>query len=102
MKDNIFKFGEALLESGDLDPIYIMLDRSELDLNAKKKWCLVYWCFYHAGVASKVTEANNFWAEMYASHLYAPRGKERRHFRGDASAECILYLKQKYPNPVVP
>jgi len=97
---NVYDFGSQLLETGDLDPIYIMLHEGGLGPNTLKRWCLAYWCFYHAGVSSKIAEAPDFWAAMRQGQTDKwPRGTERRHFRGAASANAIEHLALLYPKP---
>lgn len=87
------QFGRQLVQTGDLDPIYTMLQGAQLDRGTLKRWCLAYWMFYHAGVASKVAEAPDFWAAVQrAQDEKWPRGTERRHFKGKASQQSILML----------
>jgi hypothetical protein len=93
-------FGRALLDSLDLDPIYVMLARSGLDRPALARWCLAYWCYYHAGVASRVADAPDFWGAMArADREKWPRGAERRHFRGAAAAAALDALARRFPRP---
>jgi len=97
------KFGQHLLETGDLDPVYIMLVESGLhrDPPRLQRWCLAYWCFYHVGVASRIAEASprQFYRLMkQADRQRWPRGAERRHFRGRTSANGIDCL-HKFGSP---
>lgn len=91
-------FGQLLIRTGDLDPIYIMLTKArqdnKLDDNTLKRWMLAYWCYYSAGVASRIAESNNFYKEMWmAYHKNWPRGHERRHFRGEAAVKALRHLE---------
>lgn len=98
------QFGRQLLDTGDLDPIYIMLCKSRMDLNLLKRWCLAYWCFYHAGVASAIAEAppSSFWKMMKkADQDKWPRGKERRHFRAANSANALDSMSASSPTAIV-
>lgn len=99
---DIVTFGRALIDTQDLDPIYTMLYNSGLEKPFLKRWMLAYWCFYHAGVACKIASAEDWYKEA-KSGLSGPdkfpRGKERRHFRGDASVKSLAYLEKHYPNP---
>lgn len=91
------KFGNHLLKTEDLDPVYTMLHSYDMDENTLKRWCLAYWCFYHTGVASRIAEAGStkFHDMMrVAQNKKWPRGKERRHFRGEASNKAIKYLRK--------
>lgn len=94
------EFGTALLDTEDLDPIYVMLYRAKLDKNQLRRWLLAYWCSYHAGVSSKIAEADNFYSELWKFHKEKwPRGRERRHFRGTAAEGAISWLKAAFPKP---
>jgi len=99
----VLMFAHDLLTTGDLDPIYVMLSRSELDRDQLRRWCLGYWMFYHAGVASALSEARDgqaFWATVQrAQDLKWPRGTERRHFKGAQSQRAIDELRVRHPDP---
>jgi hypothetical protein len=104
-------FGAHLLATGDLDPIYIALVKlfrhPAGSMPALKRWLVAYWCFYHAGQASYISEAEGeeFWARMRActkNEELSPigqrwqRGHERRHFRGEAASKAIRTMMGKY------
>lgn len=96
------EFGKRLIETGDLDPIYLMLNAGIKDESLLARWCLAYWMFYHAGVASKIAEAESgrFWDLcMGAEDKKWPRGTERRHFRGQAARLAIVSAYNKHPSP---
>jgi hypothetical protein len=105
-------FGAELLRTGDLDPIYVMLNSAGLTQEQKIRWCLAYWCFYHAGFASYATDAETnyeFWARMKhaAENIIPapgaigrwPRGGERRHFRARTAINAVDWLTALYPDP---
>lgn len=107
-------FGAHLLKSGDLDPIYIALVRAiqagDYTVAQVYRWLLAYVCFYHAGVASWMSEHEGaaFWAQMYKAAENEreapvggrwPRGHERRHFRGKLATEAVDLLSVRYPEP---
>ena len=103
----IEEFGRHLIESGDLDPVYIALPKAMDNTAQMYRWLIAYWCFYHCGVASHMSEheGNAFWTEMLrAAHnsLEAPvggrwpRGHERRHARGDQGVKMVTHLRQLY------
>ena len=95
---DIEPFGEVLLKTGDLDPIYIMLHRAKLAPDLLHRWIVAYTCFYHAGVASQLAEAGGW--EPYTNALAsAPRGTERRHFRGEAAVKAVADLSTRYEAP---
>lgn len=101
----VIAFGRALIISGDLDPVYIGLVNSDFiihDFKRLARWLLAYWCYYHCGVSTEVSakEGWEFWTAMReADERKAPRGRERRHFRGETSRKAIQYLSENYPQP---
>jgi hypothetical protein len=104
---NIYDFGAHLLETGDLDPVYIALNKAELDPAHLARWLLAYWCLYHCGAASWLSEQEgaNFWGNLIIAadnQLPAPtggrwpRGSERRHFRGEASIRAVVGMRERF------
>lgn len=101
-------FGERLIKTGDLDPVYIMLyegQKTELMSRAQlERWCLAYWCCYHVGVSSWIAEQppERFFSALsdVASNgtRVFPRGTERRHFRGDNAFALVEGLELRYRN----
>ena len=93
-------FGKNLLETGDLDPVYIGLNKLELLPEQLHQWLLSYWCFYHAGISCQISglESVDFWHYLlfWASRPAAPRGIERRHFRGFAAQKAVHWLQETY------
>jgi hypothetical protein len=94
-------FGRALFTTGDLDPVYLMLEGAQLDRAALQRWCLAYWMFYHVGVASWLSERTGpeFWDAVeagLAGEEQFPRGTERRHFRGNAARQAVSYLRRRW------
>src|SRR5690606_6511443 len=99
MKTNyhLIEFGYDLVQTGDLDPVYIVLYNSDLSVEELRRWLLAYWCFYDMGTASWINSSRFYWTRMEhaaRSKVY-PRGKERRHFRGNSAIKSIADLKQK-------
>lgn len=93
------EFGSRLVQTGDLDPIYTMLNASKLPDTTLKRWCLAYWMFYHAGVASLIANAKpeDFWRMVWrAQNEKWPRGTERRHFKAENSRKAIEYLQEHF------
>lgn len=89
-----------MLATRDLDPVYCLLADSDLGPAGLRRWCLAYWCFYSAATASRVLDAPDYWAAMReADRARWPRGPERRHFRGAASARAIGWLAARFPTP---
>lgn len=99
---NAIDFGRRLIETGDLDPVYNMLDNQramgQMELS---RWCLAYWMFYHPGVASKVTEMYDYWGALKDSLQTEPRGTERRHFRGQKALDAIDWFERSGVRPAI-
>lgn len=100
-----FTFGTNLLETGDLDPVYIGLDKLNLSPGQLAAWLVSYWCFYHAGVSCMLAEKttwDSYWEFMsqIATMKAAPRGIERRYFRGEKAGKAVEYLRNRYGNPI--
>jgi hypothetical protein len=105
---DIYTFGEHLLKSKDIDPVYVVLNNSGWSTELKARWCLAYWCTYHVGVASYVAahEApTEYWwtlGEVAQNVKQAPgggrwpRGKERRHWRGGQAISSFEDLMRRY------
>lgn len=104
----IEQFGEALLKTQDLDPIYNALHKLELPILQLRMWLTAYWSFYNAGVACHVSESadmRQFWNRMsIVAHNTEPtpfgtrwpRGQERRHCRGAAAVKMTEALEDRY------
>jgi len=98
---NAVEFGRALVETNDLDPIYVMLNRAELDWDTTARFSLAYWMFYHPGVAARLAEPDeDFWegCQLALDNRW-PRGSERRHFRGALAQSALDDLWTKYSTP---
>ncbi len=103
----IEEFGRHLIASGDLDPVYIALPKAIPDTDQGYRWLISYWCFYHCGAASYMSEqeGNNFWNIMMTAAKNElptpdggrwPRGHERRHARGGQGVRMVADLRAKY------
>ncbi len=112
---NILSFGEDLLWTEDLDPLYVGLRRLGLPPRQLHRWLVAYWCFYHVGAASWLSEhaGSYFWTMMKIAGqnelppiTYGiqaaprwPRGAERRHFRGQACVNALEKMSAMHPMP---
>lgn len=99
---DIYEFGRKLLETRDLDPVYVLIHQAKFTPIQLRNWLLAYWCFYHCGTASWITEQgdrfgrNGYWLAMQraaASSDYS-RASERRHFRGIAACDSVQWLQE--------
>lgn len=102
-------FGEILLTTGDLDPLYIALHRAELGAQHLRRWLFAYWCCYNAGAASWISEQEDYWPTMQRMAanetptplgLRWPRGHERRHFRGAAAVKAVTSYQDRTPEAI--
>lgn len=101
-------FGAHLLASGDLDPVYIALNRVGWDEEQRARFLVAYWCTYHVGLSCWFSEQSDdlFWAWLLIAAANEkpcpiggrwPRAPERRHWRGHNSTSCVIDLAGKYP-----
>ena len=92
---DVIEFGRKLLETNDLDPVYVVLWGAQLPEDKLKKWLLAYWCFYHVGTASWIADHRDYWQamELAAGSKEWPRAHERRHFRGKNATNSVAFLK---------
>lgn len=93
-------FGADLILTYDLDPIYPMVVAADMDDDMRKRWCLAYWCYYHAGVSSSIAErpSKYFYDCMRGCAIdKCPRGMERRYFYGDLAWNTIEKLEEFGP-----
>jgi hypothetical protein len=90
-------FAVNLLETNDLDPVYVMLWEAEFDNKQLTQWLVAYWCLYHVGAASVLSESEDFWNDLARAcrGTNFPRGVERRHFRGDIATESVKFLRRE-------
>lgn len=110
---SIETFGAHLLDSGDLDPVYIALHKMELPEPQLRRWLVAYWCLYHVGAACHLSEieGRDFWMALRAAAINDvavapapveggrwPRGSERRHWRGEQAKKAVGTLAGRYLN----
>lgn len=107
---NIYDFGQHLLDSEDLDPVYVALvhcRETQWEDDQLFRWLVAYWCWYNCGVASYMSEleGSDFWrAMMKAAKNEKPaphggrwgRGHERRHARGAQGIKMVEELRKRY------
>lgn len=106
MNTEVLEFGEALVKTGDLDPVYIYLDAQEKqgwDKQQLKRWVLAYSMYYHAGVANYASclVSHDFWSFCRLGIPHFPRSEERRHFRGKTATEAIELMSKYVPESIV-
>lgn len=105
---DIIPFGESLIKTEDLDPVYIGLYGAQLPRPQLYRWLLAYFCYYHAGVASFISEAEGakywYWMKIAAGNVQPsplgerwPRAAERRHFRGEKCVRAVEWFAVAAP-----
>jgi hypothetical protein len=105
LKMDVRTFGDLLITTRDLDPAYVGLWGANLPRPQLARWLLAYWCFYHVGVASWMSEREGwkFWEVMEVAARNEsgppvgdlqrwPRAAERRHFRGQKCVDAVTWF----------
>lgn len=96
MAGEFIGFSEDLVATEELDPVYCMLYKAKSSLgdDTVKRFMTAFYMFYHVGVASQLAEtpSNKFWAKVGDIYSTAPRGKERRHYRGMVGTNSITSI----------
>lgn len=81
----------------------MVLHNAKLEERQLHRWLIAYWCFYHVGTASILSEVKDeiFWKTLKDVTIGTafPRGTERRHFRGLNADKSVSYLASSYSNP---
>ncbi len=114
-KLGVKEFGDRLIATRDLDPTYAGLRGmrdNEMGEAQSCRWLLAYWCFYHVGLASWLSEQEGakFWDWMriaaenqthapVADRGRWPRAAERRHFRGQKCVDAVEWLRSNNRHP---
>lgn len=104
-------FGEELIMSCDLDPVYVAVRYGGLRGHAQLCRLLVaYWCLYHLGAAARLSELpeKKFWKQLGAAAANVgssylplvarnrwPRGTERRHWRGQQALASYASVRER-------
>lgn len=100
-------FGEHLLRTGDLDPVYLALNNSGWDEAQRLRWLVAYAAFYHCGLCCWMSErtGDEFWDAMTVAACDQepappggkwPRGHERRYFYSQQAQEGIADWRARY------
>lgn len=101
IKMDLYEFGRKLIETNDLDPVYVLVANGGMDRALLCRWLWAYFCFYHVGTASWIASRAEYWAgllEAAGSSAY-PRGTERRHFRGKAATSAWQAMRSLNQSP---
>jgi hypothetical protein len=108
--NSIEEFGTRLIETGDLDPVYVGLAGARIQENQLGRLLLAYWFFYSLGASCWLSEQEDFWGGMEKAaanrlpplgFMRWPRGVERRHFRGVKAVSAIRLLAANNPENLI-
>jgi hypothetical protein len=99
-KLSIVEFGKQLLDTNDLDPVYVILWEARWRKALLQKWLLPYLAFYHIGTASWIASHDSdstYWDafEKAAGSSTYPRSSERRHYRAHNALKSVAYLRER-------
>lgn len=108
MSMEIREFGKALIQTQDLDPVYVSIHGARLPKPQLRRLLIAYWCYYHLGAAAYISEQEGsaFWDAMMTAARNEeetpvggrwPRASERRHFRGHTSINSVTALSKAAP-----
>lgn len=114
---SVTEFGDALIRTQDLDPVYVAIHGAALPRDQLCRLLLAYWCFYHLGVAARLSEwrGDHYWDWMTQAARNTepppvgvgtatrwPRAAERRHFRGEKCVKAMGWLRWNFTSPEEP
>lgn len=109
-KLSLVDFGVELVTTGDLDPVYLALNKVDWHINKKLRWLTAYCAFYSCAVATYIStyKSNHFWEVMQIVAVNAQlspigsrwsRSPERRHFRGKQAVLAIDSWRSRFCEP---
>jgi hypothetical protein len=104
--DECVAFGEALIRTRDLDPVYCAVVDAGLKRAHAERLLFSYWCYYSLGASAWLSdhEGASYWAQsrVAAENVLPsplggrwPRGAERRHFRGQKCVDAIDWFSAR-------
>jgi len=97
-KLGVVEFGQLLIETGDLDPLYIALWGAKMPRKQLCRWLVCYFCYYHAGLCCWASERGGWEVldEIARGGTAYPRGSERRHFRAQTAITAVAKLREQF------
>lgn len=98
---SIVEFGLGLLETLDLDPVYVALNRSRLSRVELTRFILGWMMYYHTGLACWMMTHKSKGLlsafEYVAKHNDEfPRGSQRKHHRNAAALACVAGMQTQF------
>jgi len=91
--------------TGDSDPVYWAVARAKQKPSHGYPWatrfCVAMLAYYHTGTAAVAAdyEGEEFWKHLHEIYPVAPRGSERRHFRGEAGLKSLRSMQKFVHTP---
>jgi Alpha-glutamyl/putrescinyl thymine pyrophosphorylase clade 2 len=89
--------------TGDSDPVYWAVDRARQVWGEgwATRFSVAMLAYYHTGLACQAAEYEGemFWNFLKMNYPTAPRGSERRHFRGENGSKALATMERFSPNP---
>ena len=112
LMDDVKQFGDRLITTGDLDPVYLAVHNAQLPEPQLCRLLLSYMLFYHLGAAAWLSEHEgaDFWhqARHAAENILPaptggrwPRAAERRHFRGVKCVQAVDWFATRPPEDYI-
>jgi len=95
---DIFSFIQEKLRIDDVEPMYTAIMRSGLSRKTRMKLCFAEGLADHLGLASRMAEGDDFWANARAYVAQGQRGGARRHFRGSVAIDALRRFERKFPD----
>lgn len=100
-------FGRELIETRDLDPVYVAIWEARLPADQVHRLLVAYLMFYHLGSAAQLSEfdGKDFWRMVKLAAQNKPnddgsrpwpRGAERRHFRGQKCVDAVEAIRDRW------
>lgn len=97
-KLSIVEFGKQLIDTGDLDPVYIAIHKSGLSSGDKVEFVLSWLMYYHCGLACWTLAQSRPVLDTLMLIAKAssgfPRGSQRVHHRGQVAVDSANDLLQ--------
>lgn len=88
--------------TGDSDPVYwaVATGRHVWGYEWASRFCVAMLAYYHTGTALEAADrmGNDFWDYLEDRYESAPRGSERRHFRGVKGKASLKIMRVFQPN----
>lgn len=95
----IVEFGRRLIETEDLDPVYVAMYRAKLARIEIVRFTVAWLMYYHTGLGCQIAESPRMFSRMVyiAKHNDGfPRGSQRKHHRKEPAVKSALDLRKRF------